>query len=226
MGNERGSLGGQWVQDPSGRHAFRYWDGSRWTAHVSDQPSAPVDAPIEPDDRDPAPAGERGAQPEPEVGEPAKSVDHRPEGLRRQRRSVGRRRRAFLLGALAGCGVTLAAAAAAVALLDVRINNTSQTTKHSTTSSTTSTTVAPPSSQATTTTVNPGRPPQQVRVEVINAAAVLNAARTKAFALGALLPDRRIGRRARAPRHRGAMQARFRSGSRDAGQERRPWNRR
>lgn len=26
-----------WLPDPSGRHRLRYWDGERWTAHVSDQ---------------------------------------------------------------------------------------------------------------------------------------------------------------------------------------------
>jgi hypothetical protein len=27
----------QWYPDPSGRHELRYWEGSRWTGHVSDQ---------------------------------------------------------------------------------------------------------------------------------------------------------------------------------------------
>jgi hypothetical protein len=27
----------QWYTDPSERHEFRYWDGSRWTEHVSDR---------------------------------------------------------------------------------------------------------------------------------------------------------------------------------------------
>lgn len=26
-----------WVTDPSGRHELRYWDGTAWTSHVSDQ---------------------------------------------------------------------------------------------------------------------------------------------------------------------------------------------
>jgi hypothetical protein len=25
----------QWAQDPTGRHEFRYWDGTRWTAQVA-----------------------------------------------------------------------------------------------------------------------------------------------------------------------------------------------
>lgn len=27
----------QWYPDPSGRHELRYWEGSHWTGHVSDQ---------------------------------------------------------------------------------------------------------------------------------------------------------------------------------------------
>ena len=27
----------QWLDDPAGRHEYRYWDGSRWTEHVSTQ---------------------------------------------------------------------------------------------------------------------------------------------------------------------------------------------
>lgn len=26
-----------WYPDPTGRHQYRYWDGSRWTGHVADQ---------------------------------------------------------------------------------------------------------------------------------------------------------------------------------------------
>jgi Protein of unknown function (DUF2510) len=32
-----------WHPDPSGRYASRYWDGSRWTEHVSDGDSTSVD---------------------------------------------------------------------------------------------------------------------------------------------------------------------------------------
>lgn len=38
-------IGGAWHLDPTGRHELRYWDGSRWTDHVSDsgtQSSDPV----------------------------------------------------------------------------------------------------------------------------------------------------------------------------------------
>lgn len=32
-----------WRPDPSGRHELRYWDGQRWTEHVSDRGAAGVD---------------------------------------------------------------------------------------------------------------------------------------------------------------------------------------
>jgi uncharacterized RDD family membrane protein YckC len=38
----------RWAQDPTGRHEYRYWDGSAWTANVADQgrPNVdPVDSP-------------------------------------------------------------------------------------------------------------------------------------------------------------------------------------
>jgi hypothetical protein len=38
----------QWYADPTGRHAHRYWDGSRWTSQVADLPSSasdPIDGP-------------------------------------------------------------------------------------------------------------------------------------------------------------------------------------
>jgi hypothetical protein len=38
----------QWYVDPTGRHAHRYWDGSRWTSQVSDDERTgedPLDAP-------------------------------------------------------------------------------------------------------------------------------------------------------------------------------------
>jgi hypothetical protein len=34
-----------WYPDPSGRHEHRYWDGARWTEHVSTAGTAGVDPP-------------------------------------------------------------------------------------------------------------------------------------------------------------------------------------
>ncbi|MBI2709247.1 MAG: DUF2510 domain-containing protein [Actinobacteria bacterium] len=33
----------RWAPDPLGRHEFRYWDGARWTEHVSDGGSQALD---------------------------------------------------------------------------------------------------------------------------------------------------------------------------------------
>jgi hypothetical protein len=32
-----------WHADPTGRHHHRYWDGSHWTEHVSDNGTAAID---------------------------------------------------------------------------------------------------------------------------------------------------------------------------------------
>ncbi len=34
-----------WRTDPTGRHEVRYWDGERWTEHVSDQGVQSIDVP-------------------------------------------------------------------------------------------------------------------------------------------------------------------------------------
>jgi Protein of unknown function (DUF2510) len=36
---------GQWMPDPSGGHQLRWWDGSAWTQHVSDNGVASVEMP-------------------------------------------------------------------------------------------------------------------------------------------------------------------------------------
>ncbi len=36
----------QWYPDPSGRHELRYWEGSEWTAHVSDDGVVSQDPPV------------------------------------------------------------------------------------------------------------------------------------------------------------------------------------
>ena len=33
-----------WLRDPSGTHELRYWNGSEWTEHVSDQGTTGQDA--------------------------------------------------------------------------------------------------------------------------------------------------------------------------------------
>jgi hypothetical protein len=38
--------GPSWMPDPTGRHALRFWDGGRWTEHVSDQPEQSAVDPV------------------------------------------------------------------------------------------------------------------------------------------------------------------------------------
>ncbi|HLM19225.1 MAG TPA: RDD family protein [Acidimicrobiia bacterium] len=47
----------RWAPDPLGRHQYRYWDGTQWTEHVSDDGRITTDAPI----ANPAPAIEDDA---------------------------------------------------------------------------------------------------------------------------------------------------------------------
>jgi hypothetical protein len=35
-----------WFPDPAGRHGSRYWDGARWTEHVTDGGVPSVDPPV------------------------------------------------------------------------------------------------------------------------------------------------------------------------------------
>jgi hypothetical protein len=37
----------EWLADPSGRHDLRWWDGARWTEHVSDAGDTSTDQPGE-----------------------------------------------------------------------------------------------------------------------------------------------------------------------------------
>jgi len=36
----------RWAADPLGRHQYRYWDGSQWTEHVSDDGAVSTDPPV------------------------------------------------------------------------------------------------------------------------------------------------------------------------------------
>jgi len=200
MGNGGSSPSARWAPDPSGRHAFRYWDGERWTGHVADGVFAPARAP-EPTDTPgtPLPASRAPESESPSGGDtpvvatvaegaaetpigPEAAAEH-PESRRRERRQATRRRKTFWLGALTGAAVVAVAVAAAAVALNVKVNPSSTAAKHRTT---TSTTVVPTTLATTTTTLNPGRPPQQVRIEVINASGAQNAAGLKALALGRL----------------------------------------
>src|ERR1700674_1253479 len=197
MGNGGSTSNPRWAADPSGRHAFRYWDGSRWTGHVADSAVAPSRAPkgTEPPGTPVSgpPAVTKVAEPQapskpesPAVVATAEVVaevaEEHHESRRRERRQATRRRKAFLVGLLTGAGVVLIGAAVAVVGFKVKVNSNSSSSKHR---AATTTTVVP-TSLATTTTSNPGRAPQQVRVEVINASGLPNAAGAKAIGLGRL----------------------------------------
>jgi Protein of unknown function (DUF2510) len=47
IGSE-GVASGEWRRDPSGRHQYRFWDGSSWTEHVADAGKPAVDAKLTP----------------------------------------------------------------------------------------------------------------------------------------------------------------------------------
>jgi hypothetical protein len=185
-----------WAVDPSGRHRFRYWDGTAWTGHVADgevPPTAPPGPPPaeslfqqlepeEPERREPSQyvVGSERAQ-------PADSTDRLET---RQQRQPERGRGSFWIGVVVGALVT--AALAAVAWVTLGEDNSSSTkvvTRATTTTSrrTTTTTIETSSTLETSTTIASAstRPPAQVRVEVLNASGTEGAAGSKSDALKA-----------------------------------------
>jgi hypothetical protein len=96
--DDRGAPPAQWARDPSGRHVFRYWNGSEWTGHWADHGpprTAPVDVAV----------GERD-------GAPATSLTRRE---RRRGAHRGRLRRRRFVAAAAGALAVLAAVGIAAA---------------------------------------------------------------------------------------------------------------
>lgn len=62
-----------WHPDPTGRHELRYWDGSAWTDHVSDngvQSTSPMDGGGQPQ--------QQGGQPQQQGGQPAQQYGQQP----------------------------------------------------------------------------------------------------------------------------------------------------
>jgi hypothetical protein len=185
----------QWAEDPSGRHRYRYWDGTRWTAHIYDGPAPPqgppqahdaVTTPITPPEPTVVAPHERAVVEPEEHGYVAEAeatdfTDDEPHG----RRGGGGRgrggdpiRAAFLKGAAAGGGVVALLAILATVVLGGGdggdVSTTSTTKDKSTTTSTAVVTTLP-----TPTTLPPGRPPSEVRVIVLNGSGVGGAASTK-----------------------------------------------
>ena len=188
MDDQGSSVPAQWAADPSGRHRHRYWDGTRWTGHVYDGLDAPRTAPREapPDAPPDAPREEvREApprRPERQTRVVVEPIDDDPTDHPRDR-SGSPDRRTFLMGAAAGGAVVaIIAVIATVALGGGGGTSTTVTTRVTTTTEATTTTTSP---VVTTTTLAPGRPPAQVRVEVLNGSGTAGAASTKAAVLKA-----------------------------------------
>jgi len=168
----------QWAADPSGRHRFRFWDGTRWTGHVYDGPTPPSGPPREP--------GERMVVDAPGHYEPAaeaEPIEDGDEDAPRSRRSRGGGRAGadpmraqFWKGAAAGGAVMAVIAIIANVALgggDADVSTTSTTKdKTTTTTAAVTTTIAPP------TTLAPGRPASEVRVIVLNGSGKGGAAST------------------------------------------------
>jgi hypothetical protein len=179
MDDQGSSAPAQWAADPSGRHRYRYWDGTRWTGHVYDGADAPVapprEAPVE-TPRDVPPR--RSERPTRVVVEP---TDDDPTDHPRDR-GAALDRRSFAFGVAAGAlVVAIIGVIASLALSGGGNGTTTVTTRATTTTEVTTTSTTSPG--ATTTTLAPGRPPAQVRVEVLNASGTAGAASTKATAL-------------------------------------------
>jgi LytR cell envelope-related transcriptional attenuator/Protein of unknown function (DUF2510) len=177
---------GQWAEDPSGRHHFRWWDGTQWTGHVFDgevPPNRPPRAVARPE----APRRRREPSHEPghEPGADETEAELSSPRSRRQGPLAGLIAKGFCAGVVAGgIVVALIAILASVALGggggDAKTTTT--TTKETTTSTEATTTTV----GVTTTTLAPGRPPAEVRLSVQNASGVGGAATAKANALQAL----------------------------------------
>ena len=195
MSDQHNSVPPCWAVDPSGRHRFRYWDGTAWTGHVFDGDVPPATAP------GPPPTESLPHQPEaaqPSETEPAAQYvvephDEHPSdageqpGTRRQRRPA-RAGGSFWMGVLVGgLVVAILGAIAWVTLGDNSSSKTTVATPATTTTSRERTTTTSSTSATTSTTLTPAtsHPPAQVRVEVVNASGTEGAAGTKADALKA-----------------------------------------
>jgi hypothetical protein len=172
MSNGPRSTDPQWAPDPTGLHAFRFWDGDQWSDAVSDDGVPPA---YLPDAGPPQPPPTPTAAPvEAEHGTRAEL-----SALRRQQERT-HTKRWFWLGALMGACAVAAAIAVAVFVFNADIHRPS-TTKRATVTKTTTT-----QKPTTTTTALPGRPSAQVHLDILNGAGVAKAAGTKALQLAAL----------------------------------------
>jgi hypothetical protein len=100
-----------WFADPTGRHMYRYWDGSRWSSQVSDGGTAGVD----PDALDEAAAATPPAPGTQAPGPQATTAADRPPVHEVSQRSGG--------SGLTGILGVLVGAIIVIALLVVLFNN-------------------------------------------------------------------------------------------------------
>jgi LytR cell envelope-related transcriptional attenuator/Protein of unknown function (DUF2510) len=189
MSDQGNSVPPCWAVDPSGRHRFRYWDGTAWTGHVFDGEVPPVAPPGPPPTeslpQQPALAEPLVSERIPYVAEPHDEHPAEEPGTPERRRAGARR--SFWTGVLVGGLVVAILAAVAWVTLDGNGSSETEVSTPATTSTsrqTTSTTLAPSSSAATSTTVA-ARPPAEVRVEVLNASGTAGAAGSMATTLEA-----------------------------------------
>jgi LytR cell envelope-related transcriptional attenuator/Protein of unknown function (DUF2510) len=191
MSDEHSSVPPCWADDPTGRHRFRFWDGATWTGHVFDGEEPPATAPGPPPTAAQYPDATRAQSHEHEQAQPyaseqsqylAESHDQyaadvgEPVG-ERQQRSSGGSHRAFWTGALVGGLVVAILGGIAWVTVGGSNSDTSVATHATTTTSRerATTTLASTTTLGTSTTVA-GRPPAQVRVEVLNASGKAGAA--------------------------------------------------
>lgn len=161
----------QWAPDPTASHAYRYWDGDRWTDDVSDDGDPP----------DHLPNGDEPRSPPAAMAAPvATEATNRSELVaQRRHREKARVRRWFWFGVVAGAGLLAAGVVVAVLVFNVKIYKASPTSNRAVGAT-------PITRPATTTTVNPGRPAAQVHLVILNGSGVPRAAGAKAFALAAI----------------------------------------
>ena len=179
MDDQGDSAPAQWAADPSGRHRYRYWDGTRWTGHVYDGADAPLAPPREvPRDAPREAAPRRPERPTRMVVEP---TDEDPTDLPRDRRAAGSTvvldgRRGRRCGRRGHCPDRVGGARWRRREHDDR-HDAAASDHHDRGDH------LDDESLVTTTTLAPGRPPAQVRVQVLNGSGTAGAASTKATAL-------------------------------------------
>jgi hypothetical protein len=146
-----------WYADPTGRSEHRYWDGSRWTEHVSNRGLAgtdPIDAYGTPLDPTVSPF-----RPVPIATQPTSDVRTGLRAVPWWAWAVGVAVLLVVIGAVAVALPTSEGKEVTTETLETRATTTSSTTTTTSTSTTTSTTTTTTLPPTTTTTAPPPPPP-------------------------------------------------------------------